>query len=172
MGLNFIAILVAALVPMALGFIYYHPKVLGGLWMKETGLTEESMKGGNMALVFGVSFVLALMLSFNTNFVVVHQNGVEGSLYYALKDPARHDAAQIILNKFFVVDNVKGEYSGDGRSIKHGVIHGILASLFFMLPILGTNAMFERKSFKYIAVNAGYWTICLAIMGAIIAAWK
>jgi hypothetical protein len=59
--MNFIAIFVAALVPMILGFIYYNPKVLGGVWMAETGLTEEKMKGGNMALVFGVSLILSIM---------------------------------------------------------------------------------------------------------------
>jgi hypothetical protein len=166
--MNFIAIFVAALVPMILGFIYYHPKVLGGVWMAETGLTEEKMKGGNMALVFSVSFVLSLMLSISVMTNVVHQLGVDGALYYAQKDPARMAKAEEVKAMFVGT----GEYANDGRSIKHGAIHGIIVALFFMLPILGTNALFERKSFKYILVNAGYWTICLAIMGAIICAWK
>jgi hypothetical protein len=37
-----------------------------------------------------------------------------------------------------------------------------------MLPILATNALFERKGFKYIAINAAYWIITLAVMGGII----
>ena len=166
--MNFIAILVAAFVPMILGFIYYHPKVLGGLWMQETGLTEEKMKGGNMAIVFVVSFIMSMMLAVSVTFNVVHQMGVDGALYYALNDPARKDAAVIISNQF----KDGGIYATDGRTLKHGLIHGIIAALFFMLPILTTNALFERKSFKYILVNAGYWTICLAIMGAILCAWK
>lgn len=85
-----------------------------------------------------------------------------------MKDPARKDAAVAISNQF----KEAGVYASDGRSIKHGLIHGIIAELFFMLPILATNAMFERKSFKYILVNAGYWTVCLGIMGAIVCAWK
>ena len=32
----------------------------------------------------------------------------------------------------------------------------------------GTNALFERKGFRYIAVNAGYWILTLMIMGGII----
>ena len=58
MDINFLAVLVAALVPMVLGFIWYNPKVMGTAWMKETGLTDEKMKGGNMAVIFGVSFLL------------------------------------------------------------------------------------------------------------------
>jgi hypothetical protein len=166
--MNFIAIFVAALVPMILGFIYYNPKVLGGVWMAETGLTEEKMKGGNMALVFGVSLILSIMLSIGVNFNVIHQMGVDGALYYAQKDPARMAKAEEVKAMFFG----NGEYANDGRTLKHGITHGIVISLFFMLPILGTNALFERKSFKYILVNAGYWTICLAIMGGIISAWK
>jgi hypothetical protein len=37
-----------------------------------------------------------------------------------------------------------------------------------VLPILSINAMFERKGFKYIAINAGYWIITLGLMGGII----
>jgi len=40
--------------------------------MQATGLTEEKMKGANMAVVFGVSFVLSLMLSVILQTVVIH----------------------------------------------------------------------------------------------------
>jgi hypothetical protein len=40
--------------------------------------------------------------------------------------------------------------------------------LFFALPVMGTNALFERKGFKYIAINVGYWTVTLALMGGVI----
>ena len=44
--------------------------------------------------------------------------------------------------------------------------------LFLALPILGTNALFERKGFKYIAVNAGYWILTIALMGGLLCAWQ
>jgi hypothetical protein len=31
--------------------------------------------------------------------------------------------------------------------------------------------MFEKKSVKYVAINAGYWIVTLAIMGGIICQW-
>ena len=166
--MNVVAILVAALIPMLLGFVWYHPKVLGTLWMKEAGLTEEKLKGGNMAMIFGLALFLAVMLSFFMSNVVIHQASVSSALYYALNDPARAAAAQAIVDQF----TGTGIYASEGRTLHHGALHGVIAALFFMLPLLATNAMFERKSFKYIAVNAGYWIVCLAIMGAIISAWR
>jgi hypothetical protein len=40
MQMNFIAILVAAIIPMIVGFIYYHKKVVGNAWMSVTGMRE------------------------------------------------------------------------------------------------------------------------------------
>ena len=52
--INFIAVLVAAIVPMIMGFIWYNPKTLGTAWMKAAEVTEEKMKGANMAVIFRV----------------------------------------------------------------------------------------------------------------------
>jgi hypothetical protein len=43
-----------------------------------------------------------------------------------------------------------------------------MIGLLIVLPIMGTNALFERKSFKYVLINVGYWTISLALMGGIL----
>ena len=47
--MNFVAIIVAALIPMIIGFIWYHPKVFGNTWMQVAGMTEEKVKTGNKA---------------------------------------------------------------------------------------------------------------------------
>jgi hypothetical protein len=60
----------------------------------------------------------------------------------------------------------------DFRTFRHGVFHGILAGIFIALPIIGTNALFERKSTKYILINAGYWIVTLGVMGGIICVLK
>ena len=64
------------------------------------------------------------------------------------------------------------EYKDEFRTFKHGAFHGVIAGLFIVLPILGINALFERKSWKYILINVGYWTVTLAIMGAIVCGWR
>lgn len=165
MEFNFIAVLVAALIPTVIGFIWYNPKVFGGVWMEAAGMTEEKMKGGNMPLIFGISFVLSLFLSLQMNFITVHQFGVFQTLENI---PDLSVEGTDVYNAYhYIMDN----YGTNFRTFKHGALHGFLVSLFFVLPIMATNAMFERKSFKYIAVNVGYWTTSITIMGGIICAW-
>jgi hypothetical protein len=64
------------------------------------------------------------------------------------------------------------DYGDVFRTFKHGALHGFMVGLFVALPILGTNALFERKNAKYIFINSGYWIITLTIMGGIICAWR
>ena len=52
MNINFLALLLAAISTLAVGFIWYHPKVFGTIWMKESGVTEQTMKGSNMIVIF------------------------------------------------------------------------------------------------------------------------
>ena len=166
MELNFIAVFVAALIPMALGFAWYHPKVLGAAWMKECGFTEEDLKGGNMGIIFGVSFILSLLLAFEMNFITVHQNHVYSSLMDAgmtIDDPTS------ALGMYYA--DFMANYGTNFRTFKHGAFHGILTGIFFILPVLGTNALFERKGWRYILINVGYWTVCIALMGGIVCAW-
>ncbi len=158
MEFNFIAIIVAALVPLILGFIWYNPKVFGSAWMRESGITEEQIKKGNMPLIFGLSLVFAFLLAFFIPFLVIHEMGVYGMTEGQLDGET---------TKAFLA-----EWAGKYRSFTHGALHGGMAGLFFALPILATNGLFERKTWKHIFINAGYWIVCLAIMGAIIAGWK
>jgi hypothetical protein len=37
-----------------------------------------------------------------------------------------------------------------------------------VLPLIGINSLFERKSFKYIFIHTGYWIISLALMGGVL----
>jgi hypothetical protein len=59
-------------------------------------------------------------------------------------------------------------FGGDFRTFKHGALHGTITGIGLALPIVAVNAMFERKGVKYILINAGFWTLCLIVMGGII----
>lgn len=165
MTVNFLIIFLASLIPMALGFIWYNPKVFGTAWMKSAEITEDKMKGANMALIFGLSFIFSFLIAMAEQFMVIHQWHIYSILMndMDLKDP--ESATSLMLKDFME------KYGNNFRTFKHGVFHGVFAGLFFALPILGVNALFERKGFKYIAINAGYWTVALALMGGVICAF-
>jgi len=162
---NLVILLVAALVPMILGFIWYNPKVFGASWMAATGLNEEKMKGANMGVVFGVSYLLSFFLAFALQFIVIHQWGFFSILANepGIKDPTSEVG--------MMAANFMTKYGNNFRTFKHGELHGTLAGITVALPILGTNALFERKGFKYIAINGGYWIICMGLMGGVICAF-
>jgi hypothetical protein len=63
-NLNWLVIIVAAVSAFLLGFLWYS-LLFSRKWMKENNFTEESMKGANMLKIFGLSFLLMLIASFN-----------------------------------------------------------------------------------------------------------
>jgi hypothetical protein len=65
MDLNYWAILVAALSTFLIGGLWYSPAVFGKAWMKENGFTEEDLKKGSMAKIFGLAFFLGLIAAIN-----------------------------------------------------------------------------------------------------------
>lgn len=87
MEINFIALLLASLSTLVVGFIWYHPNVFGTIWMKESGMTEDKMKGSNMILIFGMSVFYAFLISFVLQMLVIHQWGAMGMIG---GDPTKH----------------------------------------------------------------------------------
>jgi hypothetical protein len=94
--------------------------------------------------------------------LVIHQNHI-----YSIfaNDPGMKDPNSPV---YLYVQDFMANYGSNFRTFKHGAVHGVLASLFIVLPVLGTCALFERKNFKYIAINVGYWLITMALMGGVI----
>jgi len=69
---SYLAIFIGGLIPMLLGFIWYHPKIFGGPWMKSLGFTEESLKQGNMGLTMGLALVISMAMSWLNNAYASH----------------------------------------------------------------------------------------------------
>lgn len=157
-----VILLLAALIPLVLGFIWYNPNVFGKAWMNASGLTEEKMKGGNMVKIFGLTFLLSFMAAVAIMTIVIHQFHFNSILMNepGMKDP---NSEISLMAKSFME-----KYGHNFRTFKHGAFHGTIAGIFFALPLIGINALFERKGFKYVAINAGFWIISIALMGGVI----
>lgn len=166
MQLNWLALLSASIIPLIVGFIWYHPKVFGNAWMRAAGLTDEDMKKFNMPVVFGSTLVLGFFFAVSLNFVVIHQWHFFSLL---ADDPGINDPNSETgrtLTAFI------GQYGDRFRTFKHGAFHGILNGITFALPIIAVTALYERKSWKYILLNAGFWMTCMALMGGVICGWR
>lgn len=157
---NPLALLLAAVSALLIACIWYHPKVFGMVWMTASGMTKAAIQAGNMIKFFIMAFIFALLLAMTMMQMSIHQTGALSLI--------GGDASQALPSyTAFMTD-----YGTHFRTYKHGALHGIMAGIFMALPIIGTTAIFERKSAKYVLVHLGYWILTLGVMGAIICGWQ
>ena len=72
--INIWAVIVASVVFWVLGAVWYSPVLFGKRWQKELGFTDEYLKKANMVVIFGLSFVLMLIMVFGLSFTLsVHK---------------------------------------------------------------------------------------------------
>jgi hypothetical protein len=127
---NIWAVLTAAAASFVLGGLWYSPVLFGKAWQREVGLSDAQLAGGNMALIFGLSFVLSVIAAF-----------------------------------------VFAMFLGPRPPLALGLGAGFSAGLCWVGASFGINYLFERKSFKLFAINAGYHTLQFTIIGLILALW-
>ena len=161
--LNWLAVILSGLIPMVVGAIWYGP-LFGKMWQREAGISDETIKGANMSIIYGVSTLFAILFAAGVMPYVIHQFHIGSSL---MNQGVMDDGSDA---KLFAADYLM-KYGNEFRSFGHGALHGFMMGLFVLIPALGTNALFERKSWKYILINGGYWTISAALVGGTICAF-
>ena len=67
-SINMWAVLVGALAAFAIGSLWYGP-LFGKAWQKAVGLTDEEIRSANMFRIFGLSFVLMVVMAFGMAWV-------------------------------------------------------------------------------------------------------
>ncbi len=144
---NFIALAIATVIPMIMGFIYYHPSVLGNAWMKANGFVKESLTPPKPAM-----YLLALLCSFLLAFFLWGWVTGAGGL-----DPMQ------------TTDPVDGH---SYVTFKHGAFHGIVFTLLVLTPIFITMKIFEQRKWAWALVNIGYWSLTVILMSGILSAWR
>lgn len=155
--------LLAALIPMVVGALYYSPLIAGNAWMKVNGFTEESLEGTNMVLILILCYVFALLLTFPLWQLVVHQTGMSGVL--AMQEGFGVTGSEV--QNYY--DNFLALYGDTHRTFGHGALHGgFIGGLGIALPLIGINSLFERRGWKYIAIHVVYWMITLGLMGGVL----
>ncbi len=69
--MSYVAIIVGALSVMVLGWIWFHPKVLGKTWMAGAGLTEADMQEANPIVMVG-ALLMALVIAWAMSRYATH----------------------------------------------------------------------------------------------------
>ena len=63
--INHIAVFVCAVLSLVIGALWYSPLLFGKAWQKEVGLSDDELAKINPAKVYGLSFLLAWIMSYN-----------------------------------------------------------------------------------------------------------
>lgn len=132
MHINWLAYGIAVVAQMVLGFIWFHPAVMGKMWAKACGVTVEEMKPSNPGLTYGLTIIYTLVFTF---WLMINVTGPGQDVA-----PDGHSF----------------------HTFQHGVAHALLLTIMVITPVIGTPALFEKKGFSYMVVQVGYWFIRMA----------
>lgn len=158
--MNYPILFGVALVPLLVGMVWYNPKVLGTAWMQACGFTEEQMNNmdkSGMWKTFLFVYIFSLLGSFVFMFLCIHQTGAYGMIGGGITE-ATLPSFQAFIN----------DYGTAFRTFKHGALHGGMSGFMLSLFMVGTGALFEMKSWKYIFIHVGYFTVCGILMGGLV----
>lgn len=53
-----------------------------------------------------------------------------------------------------------------------GALYGFLAGFGWVSLSIAVNSQFEGRSWKYVWITGGYWTLAFTLMGLILGLWK
>lgn len=143
--INYLAIIVAGLIPGIVGAVYYGP-IFGNAWRTALGKTEEELTPNNMAVAYGGSMLLSIFLAYNLNFII------------GLTHKDINAAGELFINSNF--------------TFGHGALHGVLIALGTVVPVIVSLGIFHKLGWKPNVLNAVFWMICFAIMGGILDVWQ
>lgn len=63
--INWLAVLAAAISTFALGGLWYSPALFGHAWMSVNNLNDAQLAKSNMAKIFGLAFIFAVIMAAN-----------------------------------------------------------------------------------------------------------
>lgn len=140
--MNWPAIAVCVVFAMALGFVWHGP-LFGKLWVREMGLPAD-FKPTPQVMVRALA--LQIVGSFLTSYVLAHDVQIwRPSVWGAGTDAA---------------------------AATYGFFAGFFVWLGFFLPQHFVSVAWEQKSWRLLAINAGYSFVNLQVAGHVLAHWR
>ncbi len=71
-NLNLVPVIIAGVINIILGALWYSPLVVGKLWMRSMGKTEEELKQGFSSAAMGMTYVVNTIASLVFAYVLAH----------------------------------------------------------------------------------------------------
>jgi hypothetical protein len=81
---NWLAVIAAALSMFVIGGLWYSPMLFAKPWQRAAGLSDEALKAGSPPLIFGLAFVLSLLMAANLAFFLAGVTDLGAALAYSV----------------------------------------------------------------------------------------
>lgn len=140
--LNYPAIVTAALVYFALGWLWFGP-LFGKLWVKEMGFKNDYKPDKSVMVRAMILTVIGCLL---TSFVLTH-------------------AEQIWRPSVW-------DRSADSPDYLYGVMAAFFTWIGYYVPLLFMGVAYENRSWKFFGINASYHFAGLLAAGEILTYWR
>lgn len=164
--INPIALPIAAFMPFLWGILWFHPSLLGHYWKRESIIQGKTPVIHSFSVLQLLTFyLLSFLVAFFMLNYVNHQMSV---LQLFVSDPTFGEIDAASTKDFEQFMQVIGDRH---LSWGHGALHGFMASVTIILPVLAHGAMRERQGFRPILIYWSYWTLSVMSMGAILGQW-
>jgi hypothetical protein len=141
-AVNYLAVLVAALVIFILGGLWYSPVLFAKRWIALLGRTEEQMRAdaaaANMPLLYISAFICSLLIAYMMAHFLGHMAGADLM----------------------------------AASAAHGALFGVGAWLGFAAPTSYATAIFSGTPRQKWLIDSGYNLVSFVLAGAILGAWR
>ncbi|MEQ1605171.1 MAG: DUF1761 domain-containing protein [Pyrinomonadaceae bacterium] len=129
--INHIAVFVCAVLSLVVGGLWYSPLLFAKSWQREAGLSDEQMAKFSPPKVFGLTFIIAWLMSYNLAFFI----------------------------------------AAPGTTWQWGVGAALLAAIWIVGMTI-VIALFEQRSWKYMAINCSYVFVYFAVIGFVLGIWR
>lgn len=156
---NWLILLLSSFIPVVLAYVWFNLN-----WsQKILKLNEDS----NLAIKWSIGsilglFLLSFMYSITISYQVIHQLHFQSLLLNEVGfDKGEGNAFKDLLYIFEL-------YGKNFRSFGHGAFHGLLNSIFIILPLLIFQKLITKLNWKTTVYIWTFWTICGILMGGII----
>lgn len=156
---NFLILVISSFIPIITYQLWYNPSLLGKIWKLNSSNFETNNKRYSIWVTI---FILSFLYSIAMSYQVIHQLHFQSMLYNEVGFLKGEGTA------FKDFEYINASYKTSFRTFKHGMFHGLLNSIFIVLPVLAISSFSSLKSWKEIMIDWGYWAICGIFMGGVI----
>jgi len=160
MPVNAYMFLVAGLIPMILGAIFYSEMMFGKSLDRINGVSDEITKKGHSPSVYVFAYIFCCMIAMIVMGMCIHQTHV-----FQMLVPEVFESGG---ESMMVYNDLMVKYGDRFRTFGHGALHGGVTAVFFVTPLIGVLALFEGRGWQYILIHGLYWMICLILMGGLL----